>query len=108
MADSRVKDFTTEETSPSGVEFVGIDKAAYANAHKILLSTIKTFVWKVMTDATAISNITNESNWSNATGEYTGAFTNMVAGDVYYDSTNQIYYQYDGTQLVRWYVNNIY
>jgi len=107
MADARVKDFT-QETAVDGSLNIGVDKAPYTNAKRITTADLKAFVWKVLVDATAITNITDEANWSDASGEYTGAFTNMVAGDVYYDSTNQIRYQYDGVQLVRWVVNNIY
>lgn len=107
MADSRVKDFT-QEASPDGTENFGVDKASYANAKRVTLDQVKTFVWKVMTAPAAIAAITNESNWSDVTGEYTGSTALFTAGDVYYDTSTQIRYQYDGVQVVRWYANNIF
>jgi len=106
MADSRVKDFSVEST-PDGTEYFGVDKAAYLNAHKLLLSTVKTFVWKVISDGGVITEITDESNWDDGTGNYTGSTVGLSSGDVYTDITTQIRYEYDGVYLIRYLINNI-
>jgi len=106
MANARVKDFTPEP-SPDGTENFGVDKAAYLNARKLTLAQVKTFVWKVITDAGVITEITDETNWDDATGNYTGSTVGMDAGDVYTEMTNQIRYEYDGVYLIRYLINNI-
>ncbi len=109
MADARVKDFAQEAT-PDGTENFGVDKAAYTNAHRVTLAQVKTFVWKLLTDAGLIATITDEANWSDVNGSYVGSTVGLVAGDIYVDTTADIpiKYEYDGTNLVRYYVNNIY
>lgn len=61
----------------------------------------------LITDATAISNITDSANWS-AAGNYTGSLAGMAEGDYYVDWTNKIQYIYDGTHLVRFNINAIF
>lgn len=58
-----------------------------------------------ITDPAIIANITNEANWSN--GEYTGSLAGLAAGNTYLDTVNMIRYEFDGTTLMRNYVNNI-
>jgi len=107
MADARVKDFA-QEAAPDGTENFGVDKAVYVNAHRVTLSQVKTFVWKRITNAGLITTITDEDNWDDGTGDYTGSTVGLVAGDVYYDSSTQIKYEYDGVDLIRYFVNNIF
>ena len=58
-----------------------------------------------LTDATAISNITNESNWT--TGEYAGSTSGLSDGNYYLDTTLNYIYHYYGTTLTRTTYNDV-
>jgi hypothetical protein len=58
--------------------------------------------------AAIITAITTEANWS--TGSFVdpgGIIAAMTSGQMYIDTTNKIMYQFNGTTLVRWPINNI-
>ncbi len=58
-----------------------------------------------ITDPVIIAAITNEASW--ATGNYTGSLNNLSPGDIYFDSTTKVRYEFDGTALYRSQHNNI-
>jgi len=104
MADSRIKDLANEASLASTDTFA-IDRASYTNAHYVSASQVKTFVWKVITNATIIAEITDESNWND--GVYVGLTTGLVAGDQYIDTSLWIKYEYNGYYLIRYHINNV-
>lgn len=57
----------------------------------------------MITDATVITNIIADANWD-GDGDYTGSTTGLVNGNVYYDSNN-LYYKYNGSTLLRFEYN---
>jgi len=57
-----------------------------------------------ITNATVITNITTEGNWS---PDYTGPMTGIDPNQWYFDSVNDILYHSTETNVVRWDVNTI-
>lgn len=58
-------------------------------------------VWKLITNATVISNITNPANWVDPT-TYSGSTTGMVNGNYYFwTAYNQLYLYLSATGLIR-------
>ena len=107
MANSRIRNLTPELTLTSE-HTLAVDSPTYnlENARSVTAADIKTFVWKIIIDPAVITNITKESSW-NSDGDYTGAYTGLVAGDIYTDMSLRIRYEYDGEVLIRYHINNV-
>ena len=52
-----------------------------------------------ITDASVISEITNESNWGG--GDYSGPVTGVTSGNIYFDGNLKLRYEYNGSTLIR-------
>jgi hypothetical protein len=61
----------------------------------------------VITSAAVISAITTEANWTPAFSDPGGIIALMGAGQIYYDMTNKIKYEFDGTHVIRYSFDNI-
>lgn len=105
MADSRIKNLTNE-TALAATDTFAIDREAYTNAKNVTAQQVKTFVWKVITDAGIIATITDFSNW-NDDSVYIGSTVGLVAGDQYVDISLGIKYEYNGVYLIRYHINNV-
>ena len=56
----------------------------------------------IISDAGIIATITDEANWDDDTGDFTGVLpAGLVAGNVHYDSDFNLWYHFDGTTLRR-------
>lgn len=80
--------------SPLDLPLILIDASAIALGNKI-------------TDASVISAITNESNWSLDFTDPGGILAQLSTGSWYFDSSTKIKYEYDGTELYRFQTNVI-
>ena len=105
MADSRIKDLGNEAALTSTDTFA-IDRAAYTNAKNVTAAQVKTFVWKVITDAGVLAEITDFGNWDDD-GVFIGDDSDLVAGDQYVDISLGIKYEYNGVYLIRYHINNV-
>ncbi len=55
----------------------------------------------ILVDAGIIATITDDANWDDDTGAFTGSVAGLVAGNVYYDNNFKLRYHFDGTTLRR-------
>lgn len=70
-------------------------------------SVIPTSTSDLITDSTVISMITNSLNW-NDNGIYIGLYTGLIQDNYYIDYTNMVMYKYDGTNIIRFNINNVF
>ena len=61
----------------------------------------------VITNAAVITAITTEGNWTPNFTDPGGILAQMTAGQIYYDMTNTIKYEFDGTHIIRYSFDNI-
>jgi hypothetical protein len=59
----------------------------------------------LITDAGIITSITTEANWTSQ--NYTGSTAGLKECNYYYDYLTKIKYEYNGTYLVRFYINTV-
>jgi len=59
----------------------------------------------LITDAGIITEITDENNWSSQ--NYTGSLLGLVECNYYIDWVTKIKYDFDGTNLVRYFINTV-
>jgi hypothetical protein len=78
-----------------------IDKRGWEHPRRFPLSG----TCNLITDTDIITEITKKTNWVNRI--YVGSEEGLSACDWYLDRVKMIMYQYDGSMLVRWGVNNV-
>jgi len=59
----------------------------------------------LITDTDIITRITTESNWLNQ--NFIGSLAGLTECNYYFDYSTKIKYEFDGTHLVRYYINTI-
>ena len=94
----------TEETSVLPTDQIAIDRDGYTFAKKATVSDLISSGC-LITNATVITNITNEANWVNQL--YVGSVVGLSSCNYYVDMVLRIKYEFDGTNLIRYSINNI-
>jgi hypothetical protein len=59
-------------------------------------------------DPVVLQDVTDENNWDDITGYFTGSTADLAEGGIYYDVTTNIKYEFDGNLLIRYRFNNIF
>jgi hypothetical protein len=93
------------ELAPLATDYIVIDRAGWAESKRIPLSASGAASCSLITDPLIIAEITDKANWVNRL--YVGDETDLSPCDWYLDRVRMIMYQYDGSMLCRWGVNNV-
>ena len=93
-----------EETSLGSTDYVMIDRDGNIEPKKATVSDLVSGGC-LITDVAIIATITDEANWVNQM--YVGSTVGLTSCNYYFDMSTRIKYEYNGTYLIRYSINNI-